>query len=148
MLTRRSLLALLLCSLALTVHAQPTVESFSKCLADNTTGRDRKDLARWFFVAMGAHPDMRAIVSIPASATQDSSKVAGQLFTKLIAESCPAEAQAAVRTVGPMAFQTGFSVLGQLAMQELMTDKDVVAGMGMLEKYIDSARVQSVLGAR
>lgn len=47
--------------------------------------------------------------------------------------------------VGQVAFQSAFSVLGQLAMQALMTDKDVNASMGLLEKYIDGAKVQSVL---
>ena len=145
---KRFLLTLSLCLIAVSGQAQPTVDAFSKCLADNTNGKERKDLARWLFVAMGAHPEMRAIATISATAPQDSSMAAGQLFTKLIAEACPAQAKAAVAAVGPTAFQTGFSVLGQLAMQELMTDKDVTAGMGLLQKYIDTSKVQSALGSK
>lgn len=145
---KRTLIGLLLAASTLAVHAQPAVSAFGKCLGDNTTGRDRKDLARWLFVAMGAHPDMKAISTINPSAPEESSRVAGQLFTKLVAESCPKEAKAAVDAAGPGAFQSAFTVLGQLAMQELMTDKDVAAGMSLLQKHIDASKVQSVLGGK
>ena len=32
----------------------------STCVADNTSGKQRKDLARWVFFAMAAHPDFAA----------------------------------------------------------------------------------------
>jgi len=145
---KHSLTVLSLGLAALAAQAQPAVDSFSKCLADSTTGKDRKDLARWLFVAMGSHPDMRTSATITASAPDDSSRTAGQLFTKLIAESCATQAQAAVRLVGPSAFQSAFGVLGGLAMQELMADKDVAASMALLQKYVDAEKVQSVLGAK
>lgn len=85
------------------------------------------------------------MATLPASAADDSSRVAGQLFTRLVADSCPKQVQAAVRAVGPTAFQSAFTILGQLAMQELMTDKDVAAGMALLQKYVDAQRVQAVV---
>jgi hypothetical protein len=129
-------------------HAQQPVEAFSKCVAENTTGRDRKDLAKWMFVAMGAHPEMRAIASLPPSAAEDASRAFGRMFTKLVTETCPKEARAAVSAVGSSAIQAAFTVLGQLAMQELMTDPDVAAGMSLVDKYIDSEKVQATLGSK
>jgi hypothetical protein len=29
----------------------------SSCMADSSTGKDRKELARWIFVAMSSHPN-------------------------------------------------------------------------------------------
>lgn len=143
----RIFLVLLACGLAQQAQAQQPVDTFAKCLAENTTGRDRKDLARWVFVAMGAHPEMRAIATLPASAAEQASVVTGQLFTRLVAESCAAEAKTAVKAVGPSAIQSAFAVLGQLAMQELMTDKDVSAAMGAVEKHIDAGKIQAVFGS-
>lgn len=145
---KHSLLALALASLTVGAAAQPAVDAFSKCLADHTTGKDRKDLARWIFVAMGAHPEMRAIAELAPTAPQESSKTAGELFTRLMVESCPDQARAAVQARGGAAIQAGFNVLGQLAMQELMSDREVAARMGLLEQYVDTAKLQSVLGAR
>lgn len=142
---RKHLICLLLAASAFAAHAQPAVDGFGKCLAENTTGKDRKDLARWLFVAMGTHPDMKAIAAISAAANEDSSRVAGRLFTRLIVETCPVQAKAAFDVTGPAAFQTAFGVLGQLAMQELTADKDVSAAMGLLQKHIDTVKVQSVL---
>ena len=124
---------------------QQPVETFSKCVAENTTGRDRKDLAKWMFVAMGAHPEMKAITTLPPGASEEVSKTAGRLFTRLVAEICAKDARAAVQAVGPVAIQSAFTVLGQLAMQELMADKDVAAGMSAVEKHIDNQKVQAVL---
>ena len=142
---KRLLLCVSLAAGTFAVHAQPTVDELSKCLAENTTGRDRKDLAKWIFVAMAAHPDMKAVANIAASAPTDSSRTAGLLFTKLIAESCPDQTKAAIAAVGPVALQSAFTVLGQLAMQELVADKDVAAGMGLLQKYVDSEKLKAVL---
>jgi len=145
---KRLLTFALLAVLTTAVHSQPAVDAFGKCLADNTSGKDRKDLARWLFVAMGAHPEMKQISSINPAASDDSSRVVGSLFNRLIIEACPKEAKSAVGAVGPIAFQSAFAVLGQLAMQELMTDKNVNASMGLLQKYVDNAKVQSVIGGQ
>ena len=88
---------------------------------------------------------MKAISTITPGSADSSSQVAGALFTRLIADSCPKEAKAAVEATGPVAFQSAFSILGQLAMQELMADKDVNAGMSLLQKYIDNAKLQAAL---
>jgi hypothetical protein len=143
----RALLCLLLLGLPhfAKAQAQAAVDAFGKCLADNTSGKDRKDLARWLFVAMGAHADMKAISTIAASAAEDTPKIAAALFTRLVADSCPEEARAALNTAGPVAFQSAFTVLGQLAMRELMADKDVAASMALLQKHIDSKKVQAAL---
>ena len=52
---------------------------------------------------------------------------AGELFTRLLTDACANEAKVALKAGGPMAIQVGFQTLGQLAMQELMTDRDVAA---------------------
>lgn len=128
--------------------ANPAVDDFSRCLSDNTTGKDRKALARWLFVSMGAHPEMRAITTLPPTASEDEARIAGQLFTRLLTEACARQTQAAVRAVGPIALQSGFTVLGQLAMQELMTDKDVAAGMSALQRHLDTAKLETVLNPK
>lgn len=142
------IIALLGLMLITDAHSQDAVENFSKCLTESTTGRDRKDLAKWLFVAMGAHPELKAIAAIPTATAEESSKVAAQLFTKLITDSCAKEARTAVQVGGSAAFQAAFNVLGRLAMQELMADKDVAAGMSALEKYVDADRVRSALGGK
>jgi hypothetical protein len=128
--------------------AQSAVDEFSRCMAENSTGKDRKVLARWLFVSMGAHPEMRSVSTLSAGAAEQASREAGELFTRLLADQCPNQTRAAVRAVGPVAIQSAFAVLGQLAMQELMTDKDVAAGMALLQKHLNTSKLEPLLNPR
>jgi hypothetical protein len=137
---------------SLFAHSQPTVVAFSHCLEDSTTGRDRKDLARWFFTALGAHPELRGVAAMPLTAKEGASRTAGHLFTRLVTEACATEAREAVREVGPAAFgsATGyaFGALGQQAMRELISDKDVTASLSLMQKYVDDAKLQKILSTK
>jgi hypothetical protein len=139
----------LLCSLAAgPLRAQPPVEALGRCLADNTSGKDRKDLARWLFAAMTAHPEMKPLSAAGPEAIDAASRTAAAIFTRLLADTCAKEIRAAVQSGGPAALQSGFQVLGQLAMQELMTNPDVGAAMAVLDRHIDKAKVDAALQGR
>jgi hypothetical protein len=55
------------------------------------------------------------------------------------------QTRSAVQKEGGSALQGSFSVLGQLAMQELLTNQDVNGSVASFEKYVDRAKVQSAL---
>ncbi|WP_374661649.1 hypothetical protein [Inhella sp.] len=124
-------------------QASPQAEALGQCLAENTSGKDRKDLARWVYVAMSAHPEMKALATQTGNA-DEVSRVAGALFTRLLADNCPAQTRAAMQAGGPVAIQTAFTTLGQLAMQELMSNKDVAATLGQLERHLDRAKLEAL----
>jgi hypothetical protein len=139
------IIVLLLAGLAVMPSwASPAGDALSRCIADSTTGRDRKDLARWVFTAMSAHPEIRDISNVAPGTIDKVSKVTGGLFTKLLTESCPNEVRAAMQSDGPVAIQAAFHILGQLAMQELMTDNNVVASISVLETYIDKNKLEAL----
>jgi hypothetical protein len=142
--------ALLLFAFSITpAWADSSVDALSQCLSENTTGKDRKTMAKWLFVSMGAHPEMRAIAPITPTSTEVVSKDAADLLTRLLVRACPKQTQSAVWAVGaPAAMQGAFAVVGQLAMQELMTDKGVVAAMAVIEKNLASDEVQRILSPR
>jgi glutamate mutase epsilon subunit len=145
---RPLVLAPLLLLLSLPVHAQQPGEALSTCFVENTTGRDRKDLAKWVFVAMGAHPEMKAMASISTAASDNASRAAGRIFTRLITETCVKEARAAFKTNDAMAFTSAFSVLGMIAMQEITNDKDVSSGLEVIQRYIDTTKINAVLSGK
>jgi len=128
--------------------ASPAGEALSLCLADNTTGRDRKDLARWIFLAMSAHPEIRNISNVSQAQRDDINRGMGKIITKLLTERCPAQARSAMEREGSGALQTAFGVVGQLAMQELMSNPEVTASVGEYVKYIDQGRMNSVFNSR
>ena len=130
---------------ALPAIAQSQGDLLGKCLADNTTGRDRKDLARWVFVAMAAHPDIRDLANASQEAADKTSRAMGALVTRLLTESCPQEARAAAHGEDNKAMRRVFVILGQLAMLELTSNPDFSASMSRFERYMDRARITAVL---
>ncbi len=119
------------------------------CLADSTSGKDRKDLATWVFLGMAAHPEIRqhASADLPAAMDESSRKIAA-LVTRLLTDSCVDETRAVVNGGGSTSasFQAAFESLGQLAMQELMADKSVNQSMTLFQQYLDRKRFTEVFG--
>ena len=140
--------AVLLIPVSASDHQALAVNALKTCLADNTSGKDRKELAKWIFLAMAAHPEMKphAAANVPAAADESSRTIAA-MVTRLLTESCLSETKAVMR-IGQLAqsMEFAFQGLGELAMQELMTDQAVSDSMGLFERYLDQKRMTDVFG--
>jgi hypothetical protein len=140
---------LLLLTLPVGAFAQGTSDTLSGCLADQTSGRDRKDLARWIFFAIGAHPENKPFLAAgSAQATDDANRTAAALLMRLVTESCVVQTRAAIKQGGAQAIQIAFEAFGKLAMQELMSNPEVGASMGALDKYLDQQKLVTALGGK
>lgn len=91
---------------------------------------------------------MKEVSSIRPEALDASSRKSGALFTRLIADVCTKEAKAVVETSGSNAYQSAFSLLGKLAMMELMTDPDVNSAIALFQNYIDNSKIQRAIGTK
>ena len=141
----RFLLLLIALGLHPTAQANPTTDALGKCLSDNTTGKERKDLAKWIFVGMSAHPEVGILAQASPQAIELSQRTVGALVTRLIAESCPNEMRAVVKADGTEGIKVSFEHLGRMAMQELMSNAQVNQAIGGFERYVDKAKVEPVL---
>lgn len=125
------------------------VQALSQCLADNTSGKDRKGLARWIFVAMASHPEIKQFAAPDLGQQTDAvHRDTAATFMRLLTETCAVPTRDAASTGGSLAIQQAFQTLGQLAMQELMSDPSVAAGMGQFERYLDQAKLSETLRPR
>lgn len=86
MVSSRSLVLLSLLALVPLAHATPASDAAGTCLADSTTGKDRKQLARWIFLAMAQHPEIGDLAKVTPAALEEANKQTGALFTRLIAD--------------------------------------------------------------
>lgn len=125
--------------------AGPYADAMAGCLADNTTGKERKELARWIFAAMAAHPEMRDLSSSTPATRDRISQSIGALITRLLTENCAEQTRNAMAKEGSQSLETAFGSLGQLAMQELMSNQDVNAAISEFERYIDSKKIEASL---
>ena len=144
-----SLVTVALLSIPTLARAQAPGDALGVCLTDNTTGKDRKDLAKWLFLAMAAHPDIKQYAGPTAStATEEIARTMGALVTRLLTESCANETKAVVKAGGTGAFQLAFQRLGQVATLELMADKAVNESIGMFERFLDKEKLAKLVGAQ
>jgi hypothetical protein len=145
----------LLSAVALTVTLMPAVsvagpatDALASCVADNTTGKDRKDLAKWVFVAMSAHPEIKPLSKASDAVKESLDKNLANIATKLITQSCRTEAHLAFSTEGEKSFEFAFNALGRLAMQELTTNPAVAASFSNYVKYLDRAKFEAAFSGK
>jgi len=120
--------------------------ALSTCVADNTSGKQRKDLARWVFFAMAAHPELAAYATSEVNTARESTdRIVADLVAQLITEQCASEANAAFREQGTAGIQVAFEALGRLAMMELMSNADTTAAMTSFQKYVDNDKISEAL---
>lgn len=134
--------------LSVSAMAGDYTNALGSCLADSTTGKDRRELARWIYVAMSQHPDMGRLSKVTAEEKEEALTATGSLFTRLLSESCASQAREAIKHEGPASFIAAFEVLGKLAMQELMTNGDVNAAISSIGRYMDRKKLDAALGQR
>lgn len=123
--------------------ANPT-QAFGTCLIDNLNGKERKDLIKWIFFAIAAHPEINSFSKVTSDDSLKNDKVIGGLITRLLTENCPAEMKAA-NDADPQAIQTAFKLVGEVAMQELMTNKLVSNSISNYVNHADQKKIAEVL---
>lgn len=124
--------------------ATTQTETFGNCLIDNLNGKERKKLAKWVFFAIAAHPEIKSYSKVTSNDILDSDKYIGGLITRLLTEDCPNEMKAASK-VDPQAIEKAFELVGQVAIQELMTSQAVTATITGYVNYTDQEKISKVL---
>lgn len=142
---KKFLLPALTLLMTLPAIAGPDAAALTSCLSDSTSGKDRKDLAKWVFAAMSTHPEIREFANVADRVRDQTSNTMGVLVTRLLSEDCAKQTQAAIKNEGATAMQTAFRALGGLAMQELMSNPDVSASFSTFEKYMDRKKIEAAI---
>ncbi|TAK90727.1 MAG: hypothetical protein EPO06_07410 [Burkholderiaceae bacterium] len=144
---KRHLIIAIIVSFAISPAMAGTyTDALQTCFAENTTGKDRKEMARWVFIGMAAHPEIKRLSNASDNDREQADRNLANLFTRLLTETCRAEAKAATKYEGEQAFKAAFGSLGQLAMQEIMTDQGVTNSMSAFARYLDKKKLSEALG--
>jgi hypothetical protein len=122
-------------------------EALGACMSDSLTGKERKQIAQWLFIAMSSHPDIKGFSNVSDKARSDSDEFMGKIVTRLLIENCPEQSKLAVKE-GSAALKSAFEVVGKVAMQELMSNKETLTSMGAFEKYMDKEKINTVLSVK
>ena len=125
------------------VAGEPS-EQLGTCLVDALNGKERKSLAKWIFFSMGAHPEIKSYMNSTVNVIQESDEYVGKLVTKILTEDCPEELSAAHNS-DPRAIQKAFELVGQVAMQELMSNPDTMKALTNYAQYADQDKINAIL---
>lgn len=126
-------------------QAGPATDAFANCITDNTTGRDRKDLVKWVFAVLAAHPEIKSFAALSDADREQMDRGAAGLFERLVTVNCRDQAKAALQAEGAVSFQVAFQRLGLIASTELMTDPSVQGSMQRFVRMVDQKKVESAL---
>ena len=81
--TRSLVVVAVLFAVSAPAQAQP-VEALRTCLMDSTSGKDRKDLVKWIFFAMAAHPELKQYAAAgTVTAADEGSRRMGALVSRV-----------------------------------------------------------------
>ena len=92
---------------------------------------------------MASHPELESLASFTDDDVLKSNKAIGKLITRLFVDDCPAESKAAQKQ-DPLAIQRAFEFVGQVAMQELMSNQNVIVGITNYAKFTDQSKINAL----
>jgi hypothetical protein len=119
-------------------------DDLTKCIVKSTSDDDKVALMQWVFMALAAHPSMKKFTNVTPDDQTEIDKRTGALFIRLVTSDCRKEAVAALKYEGSDAFKASFSALGEIAMQGLMANPQVMQSMDQLDPYIDKDKMQAL----
>jgi len=130
--------------IAAPAQASSPTNALSSCLVDTLNGKERKSLAKWIFFSIAAHPEINTYSSASIKDINKSDQYVGKLITRILTIDCPKELKTA-NNADPLAIQKAFEVVGQVAMQELMANENVMKTITNYAKYTDQDKINRVL---
>ena len=93
---------------------------------------------------MSAHSTIEPFLNISQKDIEKTNKFVGKLFTRLLTEDCPDEANSTYKIGGSTAFEYAFGTAGELAMREITTEPRVNEALRAFEKYADQNKINEV----
>lgn len=127
-----------------TAIASTPTQQLGQCLVDTLNGKERKNLAKGIYFAIGSHPEIKSFMNASPDTIRESDQYVGKLVTRLLTEDCPNELNAANKS-DPLTIQKAFELVGQVAMQELMTNQQTMQAITNYAQYADQANINAVI---
>lgn len=128
----------------LPVIADSSTNELANCLVDNLNGKERRNLAIWIFLSMAAHPEIKSYSNVNKKDVKESDEFVGKLITRLLTVDCSHSLKKA-HSSDPLAMQKAFELVGKVAMQELMTNQDVMKSLINYAQYADVEKINKIL---
>ena len=140
---RRQVLLFILVISPLLCHAQVPA-SLGQCIVAHLSAADRQDLARWVFLSMAAHPDVKKFSYASDEAVEAAARQVGALFTRTMRDECEKDVEVAARAGGQPVVPSAINFFSQLGVQELMVNRDVLTTLFSFSRFADREGIDRV----
>ena len=119
------------------LYAGQYSNKFANCLIKNTTERDKIVLIRWITSAISQHPALQNEFNIENSKIKNHEIAVADYMQYILGTVCLKESKDVLNFEGIDSFGRAFELLGELAMQSLMKNKDVKHALENWVIYLD-----------
>lgn len=120
-------------------------DRLGKCLVEAAKPADRTALVRWMVSALAVHPDLDGMITLDAAQRDAAERTAAATFERLVAVDCADASRAAIASEGADGFGKAFQTLGELAMSDVVEQRDVQAGVAGMLEHVDMAKLAKAL---
>ena len=134
---RTFLISATLLSVTQVTLAGPTVNQLSDCLMKSTTATDKTTVLQWTFVALGNHPDLKALSNVTASQKEALDKNLATVLQRILVEQCSAQTKAVIAAEGVQAVGDSFQELGRITGEEILENPEVKSQLKGVLRYVD-----------
>lgn len=134
---RSGVLAMALLGTAPFTLAGPAVDQLSDCLVKSTTATDKTAVLQWTFVALSAHPDLKAFSQVTDVQKEQLDKNLAQVLQRILVEQCSVQAKAVIQAEGLQAVGDSFQELGSITGEEILKNPEVKSQLKGIIRYID-----------
>ena len=128
--------------------AGPASDALGTCMVDSLNGKERKELAQWIFFAMAAHPDIKKYAQVSKVDQLNTDEFVANLVTRLLTNDCAEQTRTAVKDDGEVAIKGAFEMVGKVAMQELISNKEVSASLLGYAKFLDRKKLADIMSPK
>tara|TARA_A100001035_G_C27634047_1_gene431379 strand:- start:122 stop:586 length:465 start_codon:yes stop_codon:yes gene_type:complete len=124
------------------INAGPFGDDMARCLVLATSSKDNSLLGRWLVRVYGEHSDSKDLTKLSDYKKELIDKDVAELFTRLLSEDCREETKKALKFEGDVVMFNAFRVLGEVAGQELIEDKNVSKAINKFTEYVDYRKLK------
>ncbi|MEO5706128.1 MAG: hypothetical protein ABIT10_04780 [Alteraurantiacibacter sp.] len=117
-------------------EASPGAARLGECVLGSTTGNDRVLVGRWIGAALASAPQLEGLVTVDTQQKDVVDRELAQLFVRLFTQDCAATARPLIMAGDSTSIQMAFSMLGEAAMRELMTNPAAMTALTGYAQYI------------
>lgn len=134
---RSALMATALFGIVQLANAGPTVDQLSDCLEKSTTATDKTTVMQWSFVALAAHPDLKAYSNVSTQQKESLDKNLASVLQRILVEQCSAQTKAVIQAEGLEAVGNSFQALGRSTGEEILKNPEVNNQLKGVLRYVD-----------